>query len=302
VTERTPLFMDIDNVYSADELGLPYRDLVTEGILKTNGLLDLKVTQRGAGANLSVDVAKGAAWVLGDTSVDLQPCYRIYNDATVNLGITADPTNPRKVLVIAQVTDAGFAGATRNWALQALHGTPAGSPVEPALPASALPLALIDVTAADASIIDNQITDRRVYASLGSNRVAANTYTPVWGSFGTAPALGNGTITGRYYRLGALVVVKVMVTMGSTTTFGTSIYTLTLPTGLPSISHDMFHGTSARLLDSSVPLSAQSFAFFNNTTSMVALTDAGSLVAATVPFTWATGDILSMSAIYETSA
>lgn len=168
MAELTPKFMDINNVYSGDELGLPYRDLISEGIV---GSTDLAVTQRAAGANLSVDIAKGAAWVLGDTNVDAQPCYRVYNDDVVNLGISPDPSNPRKVLIVAQMTDETFAGTGRNWALVAIHGTPAASPAEPALPASALPLALVDVAAAAVSISNANITDRRVHARHGGQIV-----------------------------------------------------------------------------------------------------------------------------------
>lgn len=167
MTELTPKFMDISSVYSGDELGLPYRDILGEGIV---GAGDLVVTQRGAGINLSVDVAAGSCWVLGDTNPVAQPLYRCTNDAVVNLGISPDPSNPRKVIIVAQVTDATFAGATRQWQLIAIHGTPSGSPAEPALPASALKLAVIDVTAADASISNAQITDTRVRASVGGGQ------------------------------------------------------------------------------------------------------------------------------------
>lgn len=165
-----PLFMDVDNVYSGDELGLPYRDLIGEGIVGAN---DLKVTERAAGVNLSVDVAAGACWVLGDTSAVSQPNYRCRSTGVVNLTITPDASNPRKVLILAQVTDAGFAGATRKWELTALHGVPAGSPVEPTVPDSAFVLALVDVTAGDTSIANSQITDRRTFAEIGSGNLSA---------------------------------------------------------------------------------------------------------------------------------
>lgn len=163
MAELTPLYMDINSVYSGDELGLPYRDFISEGIVGVN---DLKVQAKGT-PDLSVDILAGAAWIMGDTNVDAQPTYRVRNDATVNRGITPDPSNPRKVLVVAQITDETFAGTGRKFEILALHGTPAGSPAEPALPASAIPLALIDVTAADTDITNAQITNRRVRAVLG---------------------------------------------------------------------------------------------------------------------------------------
>lgn len=159
-----PLFMDVNNAYSGDELGLPYRDLIGEGIV---GSGDLAVS---AGAGNSVNIAAGSAWVLGDTNPALQPNYRVYNDAVVNLGISPDPTNARRVLVGAQITDQGFAGSGRTWALQAIHGTPATSPTLPATPASFLPLANVLVPAAAASSAAYTFTDLRSRAAVGGGQ------------------------------------------------------------------------------------------------------------------------------------
>lgn len=202
MAERTPLFMDISGVYSGDELGLPHRDLVSEGVVAAG---DLAVTQRAAGANLSVDIAAGAAWILGDTNAMFQPNYRVTNDAVVNLGITPSGTNPRKVLIVAQIIDEGFAGTGRTWQLQAIHGTPAVSPVEPALPASAIPLALIDVTTSDTDITNAQITDRRQRAfPMGMSGGAADGQLPVWDAAAGRWKPGGGSIV---YKLPATVDV-----------------------------------------------------------------------------------------------
>lgn len=165
-----PLFMDVSSVYSGDELALPYRDIMGEGIV---GSGDLAVTAHG-GAN-SIDLAAGACWVKGDTDANAQPTYRMRNDAVVNLGITVDPSNPRIVLVVAQITDATFAGGSRQWQLVAIHGTPAASPSVPALPASALPLAQVLVPAAAASSAAYTITDVRQRAQVfgGAAQISA---------------------------------------------------------------------------------------------------------------------------------
>lgn len=167
MAERNPpLYMDVADVYSGDELGLPYRDIIGEGVV---GAASLAVS---AGTGNTINVAAGPAWVLGDTDPNFQPCYRVYNDAVVNRGINPDPANPRKVLVVAQITDQPFAGVGRLWAITAIHGTPAAAPAEPALPASALPLALIDVPANAASSAAYTITDRRVTAKVGGGSLA----------------------------------------------------------------------------------------------------------------------------------
>ena len=173
MAERAPFFMDISNAYSGDELALPYRDIVAEGIV-TAAALAVTAT---APASLSIDIAAGPAWVLGDTNPDLQPCYRIFNDGVINKGISPDPSNPRKVLVVAQITDEAFAGVGRKWETVAIHGAPAAVPLEPALPASATPLALVDVPANAPSIVAANITDRRRLAGIaGQLRLTGRFY------------------------------------------------------------------------------------------------------------------------------
>lgn len=162
-----PLYLNVDSFYGAKELGLPFRDLLGEGVV-TVASNSLKVSQRGAGANMSVDVAAGTAWVKGDDSV-VQPLYRCYNDGTVNVAVTtSDPTNPRIDRVIAEVRDATFAGAFSDWRIRIVTGTPAGSPSAPALPNNAISLATIAVAAAASSIVTANITDLRANAALGS--------------------------------------------------------------------------------------------------------------------------------------
>lgn len=161
-----PLYMDVSSAYSGDELGLPNRDFIGEGIV---GAGDLVVS---AGAGNSVNVAAGACWVIGDTNPLAQPTYRMTNDAVRNLGITPDPALARRVRIVAQITDQTFSGASRSWALQALLGTPNASPVLPAEPASAISLANILVPAAAASSAAYTITDLRARATVGGGQAA----------------------------------------------------------------------------------------------------------------------------------
>ncbi len=114
-----------------------FRDILTEGVVKTD---DLKVTELDT-PGMGVKVAKGRALVQGDQS-EWQGHYGIRNDASKNLTIAAsDPTNPRKDRVIAQIYDSiDIGGAQDKWALEVLTGTPAASPVVPDLPDDALDL------------------------------------------------------------------------------------------------------------------------------------------------------------------
>lgn len=160
-----PLFQTVDNEYTGSSLGLPYRDWVNEGVL---GAGDLAVTQRGAGPNMSVDVAAGVVWIAGDDSA-LQPTYRCYNDAAVNLAVEAAHGSLGRIdRVVAEVRDAAFAGVSTDWRLRVITGTPHSSPSAPAQPDSAVTLALVSVPATDTTIEDAQITDTRPRAQLGA--------------------------------------------------------------------------------------------------------------------------------------
>lgn len=54
-------------------------------------------------------------------------------------------------------------------------------------------------------------------------------YTPAWTASGTAPAIGNGTLTGGYRRIGQQVDFWLEFTAGTTTTFGTGTWRFSLP-------------------------------------------------------------------------
>lgn len=59
-----------------------------------------------------------------------------------------------------------------------------------------------------------------------------STYTPTWsGQTGTPPALGNGSMSARYFQIGKIVHFWIKITGGTTTTFGSGTlgYTFTLP-------------------------------------------------------------------------
>lgn len=59
-------------------------------------------------------------------------------------------------------------------------------------------------------------------------------YTPTWTSSGTAPSIGNGTLTGKFAITGKKYDFRVSLIAGSTTTVGTGNYSFTLPS-TPSV-------------------------------------------------------------------
>ncbi|GAC1610349.1 MAG: hypothetical protein NVS3B26_16630 [Mycobacteriales bacterium] len=129
---------------------------------------DLQVAPRGAGANMSVDVASGRAVIPG-TLVAGQGSYIVNNTSTYNVAIAAaDPTNPRIDLIVAQVNDKqADAGTAYNFTLVAVTGTAAASPVAPNTPNDAYALAQVAVAANTASIVAANITDTRTLSGVG---------------------------------------------------------------------------------------------------------------------------------------
>jgi len=71
------------------------------------------------------------------------------------------------------------------------------------------------------NITDNG-TGNQVFHGLRS-------WTPVWTASGTAPAIGNASIAGRYSRDGSLITFSIDFTIGSTSTVGTGTWYFSIP-------------------------------------------------------------------------
>src|SRR5688500_5519294 len=80
----------------------------------------------------------------------------------------ADATNPRIDLIVLKVLDTGIGDGSTDVQLLAVTGTPAGSPVAPAVPTGAIELARVAVAAAPTgdTIVNANITDRRKSTGL----------------------------------------------------------------------------------------------------------------------------------------
>lgn len=198
-----PLFMDIDSTYSGDEMGLVHRGVIGEGIVSSTAFA---VTEKGAGADMSVDIAAGAAWIEGDDDTAAQPIYRCRSASTVNLTVSAaDATNPRIDRVVLEVLDSTFTGASQVGRLEVLAGTPAASPSAPALPDTAISLATIAVAANETAITDAEITDLR--QPMSGDVQSVGMVAPFYGSapFGFLAMDGSSVSTSKYPRLASFL-------------------------------------------------------------------------------------------------
>lgn len=148
-----------------------YDRLTQQALYATTGIIgtsSLAVTANSP-VGMSVRVASGWAAVIGTTTTNMG-VYTFFNDAQETLTITtANPTNPRIDLVCATVRDAFYTGASNDVIFQVVAGTPAGSPVAPALPANSISLATVAVGAAVTQINSGDITDTRVATTTNLN-------------------------------------------------------------------------------------------------------------------------------------
>lgn len=100
-----------------------------------------------------------------------------------------------------------------------------------------------------ASMSASQYTDSQGNTILqGLNGInfsggAWTTYTPTWSNVsGTAPVLGNGTLTGRYALFGKMLILHINFNAGSTTTFGSAgvNWTFSIPSGFTIVGSNRF--------------------------------------------------------------
>lgn len=138
----------------------------TEGVTEAGGF---KLSQRGAGANFSVDCAAGRATIIGDDGAN-QRKYVVISNGVVNIATPTAPGSGTRVhRVIARVRDKQVIGSgTYDWTLELLEDTGSGTP---ALPNSAINLGTVSIAAGQASVLNANITDTRALAALGSTRI-----------------------------------------------------------------------------------------------------------------------------------
>ena len=135
-------------------------------------------------------------------------------------------------------------------------------------------------------------------ATMNSIGAATETFTPtIVGNTSGSVTIGNGTLTGNYFRIQKLVVVNYVLTWGSTTTTTASgLWLFSVPLGNATRGNAF-----GRILDAGTTYYRVTGLASSNKMILQA-TDTGSEVQNTVPMTWATNDTLVVTFVYETSA
>lgn len=131
--------------------------LLTEGVLDVAGG-ELLVRQRAAGANMSVEIDPGRVAITGDDQAN-QGRYLGRSTEVETRTIAAAPTSGSRIdLVVARVADASVTGAVNGLLLEVITGTVhATTPVAPAVPNGAVPLARVAVAAGQVSVVTANI-------------------------------------------------------------------------------------------------------------------------------------------------
>lgn len=126
---------------------------------------------------------------------------------------------------------------------------------------------------------------------------AWTSYTPAWTGSGSNPVIGNGTIVGQYRATGKTIDYFINILAGSTTTFGTGTYSFSLPvTAASSVS---YHPMGVAIVRDGSAAPLVRFPGHSTTTTVLLIDVAGTIVAATVPFTFANGDRIMLRGSYE---
>jgi hypothetical protein len=124
-------------------------------------------------------------------------------------------------------------------------------------------------------------------------------YTPPFTTSGTAPSLGNGTIAGLYARSGAAMTATILLTVGSTTTFGTGDLRFGIPLAPVQGTVAASHGLGV-ITDSSTGDRTLCAAQVATGVVYAILLQSGAAgpVSGTSPYTLATGDTIRFTVTY----
>jgi hypothetical protein len=119
-------------------------------------------------------------------------------------------------------------------------------------------------------------------------------YTTTWGGSVSNPSLGNGTIASRYTINGKMISVFINLNMGSSTNFGSGVYSWTLP----ATCYQMLMGSAVEL-DSGNAYHVGTTTLGGSSSVFGAISENGpSMWSNTVPQTWDIADWMQLSVHY----
>ena len=150
-----------------------------------------------------------------------------------------------------------------------------------------------------AALLNQEIRDQ-INTIVG----AWTTYTPTWTASTTNPALGNGTLVGRYMKVGRTVTAHVNLITGSTTTYGSGVYSFALPATSANAGSTYVGGAHLLGTDRWMGqwLISPNFSVAGPTFPLTATNTRAGLMSPTLPETLAANAQLRMTCTYEAAA
>lgn len=132
-------------------------------------------------------------------------------------------------------------------------------------------------------------------------QAAYTSFTPAWTASTTNPVLGNGTLTGKYTRTGKDVEARIVLVMGSTTTFGAGSYRLSMPVAPHAENYTATFAAIGQtsMFDTSAAARIFRLACCIDATNIDLRDAANTGTNPTSPWTWAVGDALISTFAYE---
>ncbi|MEU6768501.1 hypothetical protein ABZ916_39085 [Streptomyces sp. NPDC046853] len=155
-----------------------------------------------------------------------------------------------------------------------------------------------DVIRIDQSSSGNFLAMGRLATTAGT---AWTAYTPTWTASTTNPTLGNGTLIGRYQRVGRTITVHINLTVGASTSVGSGDYSFALPVQAAAVGCSFIgnaHMLGASRWGGQVVISSNATTcapFLSVSTTNPRL----DWMTAAVPEAFGSGDQLRMTATYE---
>ncbi|MCF2532724.1 hypothetical protein [Yinghuangia soli] len=124
-------------------------------------------------------------------------------------------------------------------------------------------------------------------------------YTPTWRSDGAAPAVGNGSLSGAYTKIGRTVHVRGRLQIGSTTVLGSGawFFGLPVPAAVGAIAGIIW------AFDVGIAINTGAVFIEDNRTEIVAFTSGSAFPwSVSRPQPWAAGDHLNFTLTYESAS
>lgn len=287
----------------------------TEELVKVTSVAGLALTvERGFGSTSAQTHSLGAVVRPVYNAVDATD-FRTHEDSTAAhgatgavVGTTTTQTLTNKTLTSPTLNTPTVNSMTFNGTVTGGVDIVGDDPNEQTFTVTAAggqSIEIVDVKRAGVSVFTvNQLGNTAIGGDLSWTADPGwTTYTPTW-TASVNPVLGNGTITGRYRKFGRTVHLQIDLTMGSTTTYGTGAWTLSLPVAAGASTGSRI-GVAQALGGSRFPGqvvvspgASGTSPFFPASSSVSNLSSATSAV----PFAWATGNELRITVTYEAAS